>query len=430
VNLQEIQDRLEALVPNALELLAEPKHKRHIFGVPTLLLTDASCVLERKAYPKTPVLVDVYGDVIVAPTHWIRILALSVSIETLHQYAVTLTAFWGYLRRNRRPWTEVDDAILIRWKNEMRNGSEYVEGIKEQSVNSNLRVVLQYLKWAQEYGYISRRIGLTIDGEAPRPIRLVLKQKSKRKYEVWPHMFRIQRRPRAPVPTAEQVDELYVHLSGPTPAKHRNQLIASWSLGSGLRRGEIQSLRITMLPSVKECLDLKALDRVYWMKIRGKGGKERNVPVDPDLLLETRAFSFGSKEHPSSREKMVMRRSRPIKDDSIFLNANTGRALLGQSMSHIFRDAFAKSTGRADRLGLRLHRLRARFASKLVQELAIAAVERGQHMGEHSVQNNVLENAADILGHSDVKTLRAYLNAYLDQGASPVRRAISTSRRV
>lgn len=427
---QDVQERLQALVPNAVHLLAGLKLKRRIFKVPKLLKTDSSCIIDSRSYPSTPVLLDVYGAVVSVPTHWFRHICLSRTQTTVNQYSHVLTAFWGYLRKRQRDWREVDDAFLTRWRNEMKDGSESVKGIQDGSVNSNLLAVIAFYKWAQEYRYITNRIGVTKDGEAPYPIRLVLRETRKRKRVVWPYMIRRNRKPTAPVPTAEQIDQLYVHLSGPTTAKHRNQLLASWSLGSGLRRGELEYLKVTMLPTAKECLELSAANRVYWMLIRGKGGKERNVPVDPDLLLDTRAFSFGSKEYPSSRELMVKKRKRPMKDDSIFLNSKTGEALLGQSMSHIFRHAFALATGRADRGGLRLHRLRARFATKLVQELAIAAVEKGQHVGDPSVQRNILEDAAEILGHTDIKTLRPYLSAFLDQDASPVRRASMSSRRV
>lgn len=425
----EVQMVLQGLIPNAMQLMDEFRHKRRIFNGPTLQTTDSSCVLSGISYPRTPVLVDAYGDVIVEPTHWLRQLGFSRSEKTVHQYATSLSLFWKFLGSTHRRWTKVDDDLLRTWKNLMHRGTEMHKGIKQKSANNNLQVVLSFLKWAQEYGYVKNLIGVTKEGEAPYPIRLVVKFSRKGRRETWPDLYRITRTPVAPIPTSEQIDQMYVHLTGSTPSKHRDYLMASWSSGSGLRRGELERLTIAMLPSAKDCHEMKASNKVHWMLIRGKANKERRVPVDPEVLLETRDFCFGSRESPSSREQMVQKRKRPFKEDSIFLNSRTGEAIVGQSISHIFRHAFVLATGHADRMGLRLHRLRARFATKLVEELAIAALDRGQNVGDLFVQRNILEDAAEILGHSDIKTLRPYINAFLDKDTSPVGRAMSNSRR-
>jgi site-specific recombinase XerD len=174
---------------------------------------------------------------------------------------------------------------------------------------------------------------------------------------------------------------------------------------------------------------LKDAGRQYWMEIVGKGDAPRPVPVSPEVLIETHAFVHGVDGVPSARDHMLAMRKKTSHEDHIFLSATTGEPLRRESVSHIFSRIFAILTGRKDRRGLHYHRLRARYASKLVQDLAQEAIDKGYSIHDPAEQQLILERVADILGHQDIKTLRYYLNAFIDKHELVTASAAAKSRR-
>lgn len=423
---------LEQLIPNHAEFLKVAQQRRRIFHGPKMLTSDSSFALAGVPHSDTPVLVDAYGDIIVEPTQWLIYLrTMNTARGSVLQYASALCSFWYHLQRvARTSWLKVDDALLRDWRNRMVAGVDRKKlEMRKRTVNKKLYVVLDFYRWSQEQGQVSNIIGVTPEGQQPYPIRLVEVASRSRRRLTSPLIYKTRRPPLLPVPTNEEIDLLYVHVAGPNPSHQRNVLIARWALDSGMRRSEVIDRRVRELPTLAACQALKDRDRLYWMKIIGKGDAERDVPISADVLLETHAFVTGSKAEPSPRDLILRRRKKSSDEDRIFLSATTGEPLNRQSVSHIFSRAFVLVTGRSDRRGLRYHRLRARFASKLVVELAKQVVEEGRSIHDPAEYQLILERAADILGHRDIKSLRYYLNAFLDRDDVATFAAAAKSRR-
>lgn len=428
----EISGLLEQIVPGHIGFLEYARLHRRLYRGPKVLVSDSSFAISGVAYQKTPILVDAYGDIIEAPSKWFVYLRTAHTARgSVLQYASALCSFWRHLQQVACvSWEQVDDGVLRDWRNRMVAGVEREKLLKRQrTVNKKLYVVVDFYKWSQEHGYVKNIIGVTPPGKMPFPIRLVEVISHKQRHTK-SHLFYKTRNPsRLPVPTSEEIDRLYLHLSGPHPADHRNVLLARWTLDSGMRKSEILDLLITDLPTVAECQVLKDSDRMHWLPIVGKGAKPRFVPVTADVLLETHIFVTSAGAALSSRDKMLKRRKKWSKEDHIFLSSTSGEPLNPQSISHIFADAFLMVTGRKDRRNLHFHRLRGRFASKLVQELALQTIENGRSIFDLDEQRLILERAADILGHEDTKTLRYYLNAFIDRDEVAVFAAAGKSRR-
>lgn len=423
---------IEQLVPGYMAFLECALPSRRIYRGPKVLTSDSSFAIAGAAYEDTPVLVDAYGDVIETPSRWLIYLRTTHTARgSVLQYASALCSFWRNLQQvARKPWTKADDTLLRAWRNRMLEGVARQDRQKRmRTINKKLYVVLDFYMWCQEQGYVHNIIGVTPPGMQPYPIRLVEVIHRNERRVTSPLVYKTRKSPLLPVPTGEEVDLLYIHLSGPHPAHTRNVLLAMWALDSGIRESELLERTLTELPTLAECQTLKDNDRMYWMPIIGKGEAPRSIPVTADVLLETHAFVTSTEEATSPRDLMLRKRKKRSKEDRIFLSAITGERLNRQSVSHIFSRAFQVVTGRADRRGLHFHRLRGRFASKLVHELAMQTVEEGRSVHDPDEQRLILERAADILGHQDTKSLRYYLNAFIDRDDEAITAAAAKSRR-
>lgn len=433
LNQLDLSELLEQLVPGHTCFLECSQRRRRLYSGPKLLTTDSSFVVSGATYQDTPILVDAYGDIIEAPSKWL------IYLRTMHtargsvlQYGNALCSFWRYLQQvARKHWSQVDDTLLQCWRNWMlASVSREHMHKRKRTINNKLCVVLNYYQWCQEHGYVKDVIGVTPAGEAPYPIRLVGIDNKSRQRVHSPLLYKERRSPRLPVPTSDEVDLLYIHLSGPNPADERNVLLARWALDSGMRESEILDRTVSELPTLAQCQALKEADRMYWMPIVGKGESRRLVPVTADVLLETHAFvTTVEVTAPCPRDLMLKQREKKSKLDKIFLSATRGEPLRRESVSHIFSQAFLLVTGRPDRRSLHFHRLRARFASKLVQELATQNIEEERSIHDSDEQKLILERAADILGHQDLESLRYYLNTFIDRDDAALAAAASKSRR-
>lgn len=393
-----------------------------------VLFTSSHCVLDSKPYARTPVLLDPYADVLHEPSHWLRSIRVAERSEsTARQYAWVLCSFFNFLQRVELSgkkgfdWRKVDDKVLRLWRNEMEQGVGARRALKRFTINDKLKVILRYYTWVQEYGYISARIGLTPEGDKPFPIRLIRRVVDGAVQVTSDLLYRLPRRAANAIPNEEEYDELNIVLSGDKYSRVRDSLMLRWVAGSGLRRGEVVPRLVSELPSRQQCESLIEKDKLYWMTIIGKGRKERSVPVSPYVISETHDFIEGPRAE-------LLRGVDHARCAEIFLSIRRA-PLHPQSVSHIFSAGFAQIKRANPNSRLYLHRLRARFASLLVQQLAEEDDERGYSPFDPARQRLILEKAALIMGHEDIKTLRRYLNLWLDRKEFAVKRAAESVRR-
>jgi site-specific recombinase XerD len=370
-----------------------------IFDAPLLLWSDSKCVLDDRTYDRVPVLVDPCGQIIESATDWLLHLTVSgrTGKLTVQQYAHELKQFWGYLSRKKCVWTMVNDRLLRIWRNELG-----VSIISARTINARLDVVVRFYLWAQEQGLIQDIIGATLERGKPFPIRLIRNRGSFRLSSSV--RVKVTRKPRRPIPTTHEVERLYENLS--RRSNHalavRDCLISDWALQAGLRRFELISLLVTSIPSISECLDLCQEERLHYLKVVGKGGHQREVPILPELLRRTREYIDGER-HDIFRSSLAL-----IDLGALFISQKTGIKLSLEYVSRVFTAAFGNKGERK----LNLHRLRARFTSKLFQALLRDEIAR---TGLASLRKEtVLFKGAEILGHNDLKSLHYYLNIELD----------------
>lgn len=386
-----------------------------LFDRPTLIFSDANCRLDGGIFDRVPLLLDTNGKIIGPPSSWLRSLVVNArSWRTVHQYATSICLYWSFLNDHPLDWDSPSDATLRLWRNRLAQGHVLRERSREKAtINAHLECVMRFYRWAQEDGHCVYVIGETPPNSKPYPIRLIRQSSRKHSRLTSDLLYKIPRKPTKPIPTSSEMEQLYIALGGPGPTNARNCLMCKWATGSGLRRTEIISISIDDLPPYSKCIDMLENDKIYFLEVTGKNGTIREVPVLPEVLLETHQFILDERNQ-------LLGDNENYSERAIFISGR-GEALNEQHFSRLISSAFRSFGNRK----LTFHRLRARFASRLVQYLRL---EEESRVGRAGVNyETILERAAQLLGHSNLESLRFYLNVDLDTADMAVKLAMKSS---
>jgi site-specific recombinase XerD len=160
--------------------------------------------------------------------------------------------------------------------------------------------------------------------------------------------------------TAEQVHALLAAAENPG---HR--LLVLLLLSTGLRRSEAAAITLDQIdPEHRQ------------LRVRGKGNKERMVPLTPDVVEAI-------ERHLASREETQC--------NHLFISAVTGESLTGGGVYKVIRPLLRRAG--LDGQGITPHQLRHTFAT-------------------HLVRNGVdVKTVQELLGHSDLGTTAKYLHS-------------------
>ncbi len=137
--------------------------------------------------------------------------------------------------------------------------------------------------------------------------------------------------------TEGEVDRLLEACEGEDPVSMRDRAIVEIGYGCGLRAGEIASLSVS---------DIALLSGV--IKLRGKGGKERVVPLVGKVrsFVEKYMVSGRRPPAPSGKDKLFLSRSgKPLRREDVWRVIQKRGKMAGISVSrlypHILRHSFA-----------------------------------------------------------------------------------------
>src|SRR5712664_59431 len=262
----------------------------------TVLYTDERCKINGRPQPGLPLLLNSERRVVDSVTDWFRYQAVMFNSPptTLRLYSDIMLSFWNYLIKEGVEWTEVDDKVLMTW----RNYQEIESRVKKRTINQRLSTVFQFYWWAQSHGYIQNVVADPGDAESLAPAQISVTARIARtrsgvnaKFKLSSSLlYRTTREPNVHTPTAEEATTLHAALatiSGPTLAE-RNTLMLSWEEEAGLRRKEFASLTVDQIPDWDEIYDLIQQDSCKDLElVVTKGGHHRIVEIVPDLLLRT-----------------------------------------------------------------------------------------------------------------------------------------------
>lgn len=202
--------------------------------------------------------------------------------------------------------TAVDSKALMRWQADMLNlPGKRGRPVSRYSIEGWVKAVNSFLKWAKREG----EMGHEARGQAPRPPKVLIDVLSRQEIE-----------------KMEQKAET-----------ERDKLIVRLLADTGIRATELLKLRTS---------DLIERDRQFFLRIRGKGAKERLVPL-PRLGLRLGRYIRGREE---GRIFLTLRRRPQGEREPLTLSGlqKMVRALAGEAgiadkrvHPHLLRHSFA-----------------------------------------------------------------------------------------
>ncbi len=180
------------------------------------------------------------------------------------------------------------------------------------------------------------------------------------------------------LPNFLSVDEVFHLLDGPpdtSPLALRDRAILELIYSSGLRVSEVLSLNVGDID-----------DSIRLVRVMGKGGKERIVPVGEKALAAIRAYLV-------RRGELARKRKGGTPTPALFLN-RFGTRLTARSVERMIK-AYARKRGLARRINP--HALRHSFATHLL----------GAGADLRSIQ--------EMLGHTSLSTTQKYTHLSLER---------------
>ncbi|MGE5300521.1 MAG: tyrosine recombinase XerC [Acidobacteriota bacterium] len=263
--------------------------------------------------------------------HFIRYLDLQrgASAHTLRAYRKDLEDFSDYAKKKAEDVEMIDVRAFV--------ARQIKDGRSKTTAGRRLAAVRSFLKYLYREGYIREN-----------PAKLVNTPKAQR-----------------PLPQFLSVDDIFSLVQQPKSIgflQTRDRAILELLYSSGLRVSEIAGLNMEDV-NTREGL----------VKVRGKGKKERILPVGSKAVDAIKSYLV---------EKILLKR----KDKALFLN-NRGRPLSDRGVRRIVVK-YAKMIGIGGRIGP--HTLRHTFASHLLQAGADLRVIQ------------------ELLGHASLSTTQKY----------------------
>ncbi len=183
------------------------------------------------------------------------------------------------------------------------------------------------------------------------------------------------------IPNFLTVDQVFSLLESPDKRDrfmNRDKAILELLYSTGIRVGELVSADL-------DDLDLSA----EMLRVRGKGNKERLVPVGRPAIEAITAYQRGERAALIGK---VMGEGRPVADQALFLN-NRGGRLTTRSIER-FVDKYGRRAG--IHVPVTPHALRHSFATHLLE------------MGAD------LRSVQELLGHASLSTTQKYTHLTLD----------------
>ncbi|MEX3555537.1 MAG: site-specific integrase [Burkholderia gladioli] len=174
----------------------------------------------------------------------------------------------------------------------------------------------------------------------------------------------------------------------PTPAELRDQFALLLAYATGLRRAELVAATTGALS--RKALD-GALEDAWTLKVRGKGKRERVVPM-PARLIDTLAGLLRSRPAPCTLETAP-------KDTPLIGHLTTGRPLTPDALARLYKRIF-------ERAAQQLERAYPGAATDLRQA--------STHWLRHTHANHSLDAGSDLrdvqagLGHASLATTTIY----------------------
>jgi integrase len=349
---------------------------------------------------------------------WLRSLVVErgLACSTAHEYANIIRPFIRLCRARKGGWRSVDDAFLIRWRDRR------VKDVNAKRVNTSLEAIFAFYLWAEERKIIRYHVGIYSHFELPEELRnapfpisatkVFSKTTHGRVFGHWTTPLTLSRaragvQPRH-TPTEDEIRNLHESAIGHRHGE-RDSLMMSWAEETGTRRSEILRIRVSQMPTLERLGELVERDEPWIITLVRKGGRAMSINVPLDLIVRT--LDYVQFARGNLVERFAKMSSDYKEPDELFLSGRTGLRLHADSLTSIGRRIFKS----ADVERASLHRLRARFAIRVIETL-LDALFLGHSIGSESTWiETILVKASEYMGQMSPEALRPYLTYVLNR---------------
>ena len=324
---------------------------------------------------------------------WLLMLATvpgrSHSPETVRTYGEHLHDWFDSLEQSRIAWDQVSESEIAAWRNRMlERPSEHTNRPYARStINDRVRTVCRFYSWAHQRGWIEELPFHFIDVRVQQRRQSMLAHLDVRPGIVSANVLTVPEHEQLPrALRADQLRHLFGSLSSPY------DLMASWSLVTGMRRKELCGLEVFQVPETAH-LDIDDRPLIGIGLTITKGDKPRTVYPPIRLLDSTHRYIDEVRTPLIRRLRRDDRSYRP--PSALFLNQRgkpVSPARFTAAMSAAFAAAGVVGTG---------HWLRHTFAMTMLARLQIQA--------RITPEINPLKVVQVLLGHSAISSTAIYL---------------------
>lgn len=412
--------------------------RRKIFDKPRVFFTSDDCRIDNLSRPGVGILVDEYGVPVYPVVDWLiaqrKRRADPKDTGTIQQQAYDLRMFWEFLLHEKVDWKDVNDNVLLRWRDRMFVGIrvsmeqrsvpnkriDAVEPIQNDSINRRLSNVFRFYLYCRDRDLVPES---TIGHGGKFRITVELGKDGKR---VWIGRLPSERSSPAATPDDADIDKLHDAMDEifGSETSMRNRLYIDWNRYLGLRGIEAASLKVGMIPPLEEIEKYVSNEKPYPMDfspkrqgVRTKGGQSRRTPLDVDPMLLRATRDYIDHYRPDIVDRAKKHIGRGYKEpDAIFLGT-TGRGL-GQPIKTKTMQAAVSKAIKSAGIDMTPHALRKMFAMSVVQNLYLAKFMELESKGLTPNQtvgtiddNSIITYASQQLGHRfKTTTLKHYLD--------------------
>lgn len=400
-----------------------------------------------------------------------------VTISSMRDEAHVLREWKAYLDRRGLRWDRVNDQVLIDWREELKRErkalldkwekapDENKKPMGEDRINRRLAVVFLFYDKAKasnllKTDLVSTTGPLTCRAEraAPPPRRFSMapERRVKMDYREWACAESSGRdMTKRPIPDDSAVSNVLTYLRNSAENEvlgNRDWLIGRVEAEAGLRADEVAKLtpralevalateriRIPTPEAIDEArkagwnpsykgLDaiaewepgrravLGGLDRLQragrlhiYVSVTGKGNVTRSAPFPIDLVRDL--ITIGIWDVRLGQLRRWRNTVSPPGPPQMFLSEKTKKGLEARAIGNLVKSAFSAPEVKVEGSG---HRLRAYFATRLAQRLWAKYFADNMFRWDQTVENTVLVELAQALGHNSPNTACRY---YLDLG--------------
>lgn len=344
--------------------------------------------------PGLPMLLDAEMRLIEPACAWLMHVAMvrgrTRSQQTWRTYGEVLYDWWQTLEANGWAWDDVGTAEVGAYRNRMLEGASDHTGrpYSRSTVNLRIRVLALFYRWCAASGLVSRipfvssELALGRSRLAPFLAHVDASGGKQAANELTVRDVR-------PLPKALPAEVIRRIMAG---MGARDRLIVEWAVLTGMRRLEIASLRVAMLPTS----GTPTFSTLPVVPIRLEVTKGRKVrQVYPPLPLVDRTHAYIREERTVVARRARERDPSAPACEALFLTER-GEPMTPRRIGAMFAEACVRAG-----VGATFHALRHTFAGVMLRFL--------QRQAGRVPELNPLLTLQSILGHADLATTGLYL---------------------